>query len=144
MKVSLYLSVEVFDIDADRVLERSTAACASMKFAANVFSMDSSKKDAESDNYHVESGARIDLLNIAENRFDDILYLWKRLQDVLGIHCVWLDIVRPSGRVVYQGCVIDWCHYRRNFNLIHTEIMKCLCETMSDNPDRPRNGKPLS
>lgn len=140
MKVSMYLSVEntVHTTSALFIGQQAASACASMKLAANVVPMFSSIKNQKSDNFHIESGTRIDILDIGQNRKDDILYLWKRLQDVLGIGCVYLEILD------FQGCIIDWHYYRSNFKLIHKSIRKCTCETTSDNLDRLRYGLPLS
>ena len=160
MKISMFLSVENTDNYGPMFIGRQAAlACASEKFAANVVPYFSSLSYGEgSDNFHIESGCRIDLLSVSVNRFDDVLYLWKRFQDLFGIHCVWLDIAEsgPGLGYKYSGCITDWWYYRTNSNLIHGKALSCNCDVTSDEvvlteadlrtrfKNRPRNGKPLS
>lgn len=142
MKVSLVLSIgEGQGVGCSgnpfAISRQATQVCASQKLAANVVPLFSSIKDKESDNYHGEAGCRIDILpDLPRQRADDILYLFKRLQDVLGIYCVWLDVDGPWQDVTktpcteflhdsYHGCILEWSHYQANYNLIHDKPLPC-------------------
>lgn len=119
MKISMFLSYNGCN-GAAYVANQSAVICSSYKFAANCIPMVCSLPDHEdkSGNYHTEAGCRIDLLSVPENRYDDVLYLWRRLQSILDIHCVYLTVDNASGNV-YSGCICDWPHYQTQWRLIH-------------------------
>ena len=137
MKVSLFLSVTGMSANADYIGRQTALACASNNLAANVVPFYSSLEVKSEDYYHIEAGCRIDLLSVPENRLDDILYLWKRLSDVLNPGCLHIEL--PQG--IYSGCICEWPYYRNHYNLIHKSPVKCADDAWHA---KPRYGKPLS
>lgn len=122
MKVSLFLSVTGMTDNADYIVRQSVLACASVNFSANVTPYYSCLAGGKG--YYAEAGCRIDLLSVPENRLDDIIYLWKRLLDILDTGCLHLEISNLLG-MIYQDCICKWPHYRINYGLVHDKPVTC-------------------
>lgn len=136
MKVSMILSVE--KENNPMVIGRQAALiCSSNHLVANIVPILSSIKSNNQNHYHVESGCKVELLSdLPRQRADDVLYLFKRFQEVLGIYCVWLDIDGPWQDVLktsildtlhdaYHGCILEWPYYVDNYSLIHEVPTAC-------------------
>lgn len=127
MKVTLFLSSRNHDLSV------VAKVLASMDKLANIFPMISTVKDESTDVVHVEMGCKVDLLEDKPCTEYGLLRIWQRLRDVLGIHCMWIEVtglhvVDDIGTTIseYKGCICEWPYYKSQHKLIgHNEPLAC-------------------
>ncbi len=148
MKVSMTLSVKgeqgAANFGPMFIGRQAAVVCASHNLAATIVPIFSSITSDKENQYHIESGCRVELLSdLPRQRAEDVLYLFKALQDALGIYCVWLDVLGPSPDskalgldLEYHGCILEWGFYLLYSRLIHARPMEC---NPSDNVPKSYN-----
>lgn len=106
----------------------TASICASLQIVANVTPMFSSVLDKMSGRYDIETAAKLELLKPIDRM--KLLVLFRRLQDAIGIHCVWLDYAGENNCAFYgydySGCILEWDFYKEHFESIgHDKAMDC-------------------
>ena len=131
MKVTLVIShVKTKQLpDITEMSYQAAVCCATLKMLANVTPMHSVVKDKKTDKIVVEHACKIELLeDMSAHDTNKVLYLWRLLRDIIGIHCAWLEIdgvyAATGGNLIshandgYKGCICDWICYKDNYEVI--------------------------
>lgn len=123
MRTRIFLSMN----GRHNIAEQSAMIASGMGICTNVYPMYSSVHCNATETHNVEPSARIDILSDVMPEM--LLQLFRRLQDIIGLHCVWLDYVgtpNDGEDFEYSGCVLNWHHYiEHHVDIGHAGAMKC-------------------
>ncbi len=122
-KAKLVLSVAMHP---DKVHDSVIAELMTLGTPANVRPMTSVLRGgiAAGTRTRAESGIEIELLDVRLTMY--VLYLWKRLRDVLKINCLWLEVWKDADNQIepYIGCICEWPYYQEHYAIVAPTLIQ--------------------